>query len=372
MNTDGFAYALENAQLSLAPPWEVEALRSKSFRSYLFCEWMRCPWVKQLAAMLAAAAMLACTAEAQDTQPLKFVRAIPLPDVKGRIDHFAADVGGQRLFVCALGNDSVEVIDLKAGQRIHSIKDLGAPQGVAYVPETDRLVVANERGGRVNVYQGKSFEPAGSVDLKDDADNVRYDAAAKRVYVGYGSGALGVLDAQGAKVPGNISLAAHPESFQLEQKGPRIFVNVPSARQVAVIDRGKGETIATWDTGDELANFPMALDEGNARLFIGCRTPAKLVVLDANSGKVVASLGISGDTDDVFYDAKRQRIYAICGAGSIEVIRQRDADHYALMATIKTASGARAGLFIPELNTLYVGVPRRGNRQAEIRQYTPQ
>lgn len=372
MNRDGFDCALETTLLILSPQWQIETSRSRSFRFDLISEWMRSPWVKQLVARLAAAAMLACTAEAQGAQPLQFVRAIPLPDVNGRIDHCAADVGGQRLFVCALGNDSVEVIDLKEGERIHSIRGLGAPQGVVYVPETDRLFVANDRGGRVNVYHGKSFEPAGSVDFKDDADNMRYDAAAKRVYVGYGSGALAVLDAQGAKVLGNISLAAHPESFQLEQKGSRIFVNVPSARQVAVVDRRKGETVATWGTGSGSANFPMALDEGNARLFIGFRIPAKLVVLDASSGKVVASLSISGDTDDVFYDAKRRRIYAICGAGSIDVIQQQDADHYAFAATIKTASGARAGLFIPELNALYVAVPHRDNQQAEIRQYAPQ
>ena len=322
--------------------------------------------------MTAATAVLLCAAKAQDPQALRFIRAIPLPNINGRIDHLAADVSGQRLFVCALGNDSVEVVDLKDGRRIHSITDLGAPQGVAYNPEADRLIVANDKGGKVNVYHGNSFEPVGSVDFKDDADNVRYDAAAKRVYVGFGSGALGILDDSGVKVLGTIGLAAHPESFQLERQGSRIFVNLPNVRQVAVVDRRKGETVAKWSTGGAFANFPMALDEANARLFIGCRMPATWIVLDTNSGRIAASPGISGDTDDVFYDAKRKRVYAICGAGSIDVVQQRDADNYDSAAMIKTAPGARTGLFVPELNALFVAVPHRRNQQAEIRQYEPQ
>ena len=260
---------------------------------------------------------------------------------------------------------------MKAGKRIHSITDLGAPQGVAYVPQTDRLIVANDKGGKVNVYQGKSFEQAGSVDFKDDADNVRYDAAAKRVYVGYGSGALGILDDKGASVLGTIPLPAHPESFQL-QSNVWIYANIPTTKEIVVIDRNKRYVSDHVKLPNVGANFPMALDEENARLFIGCRAPAKLLVLDTNKLRFVASVAIDGDTDDVFYDAKRKRIYAICGAGSIAVIAQRDADHYEVIATIKTASGARTGFFIPELNALFVAAPHQGSQQAEIRQYEPQ
>lgn len=321
---------------------------------------------------VAEAVISASGALAQNATPLKEVRTIPLPQVAGRIDHLAADVNGQRLFICALGNNSVEVVDLKLTKQVQSIQGLGAPQGVAYIPQLGRLVVANDEGGRVDFYEGRDLRPAGVIDLKNDADNVRYDAQSKRVYVGYGSGAVAILDPSSAQLLGSIGLTAHPESFQLERGGPRIFVNVPDAGEVVVLDRRQRKTLARWSTGGAAANFPMALDEKNARLFVGCRRPARLIVLDTASGKVVASLGISGDVDDIFYDAERKRIYAICGAGMIDVIKQLDADHYQIDGAIRTAAGARTGLFIPESNALFVAVPRRGDQQAEIRQYEPQ
>lgn len=318
---------------------------------------------------VAAAIVSASATAAQNAPALKAVRTISLPNVMGRIDHLAVDVKGQRLFVCALGNDSIEVVDLKEGKRVRSIKGLSAPQGVAYIPESDRLVVANDTGGKVTVFQGRDFHPAGVIDLKDDADNVRYDAQSQRVYVGYGNGAVAILDPSSAQLLGKIALTAHPESFQFEKNGSKIFVNVPEANEIAVIDLRKGETVAKWDIGGASANFPMALDEKDARLFIGCRKPARLVVLDTASGKIVSSLGIAGDVDDVFYDAKRKRIYLVCGAGAIDVVQQVDADHYEITGTIKTAARARTGLFVPELHALFVAVPRQGSQPAEIRQY---
>jgi DNA-binding beta-propeller fold protein YncE len=179
---------------------------------------------------------------AQSTAPLKLTKTT-LP-VGGRIDHFAFDAGGDRLFVCALGNNTVEVLDLRKGQRIHSITGLGAPQGITYIPELDRLFVANDKGGICKIYDAKSYRNVGEIDFKDDADNVRYDNSSKRVYVGFGSGGIGIVNAQESKTIGAIKLAAHPEAFELEKQGHRIFVNVPNAWQVAVVDREKSEVIA--------------------------------------------------------------------------------------------------------------------------------
>jgi len=299
-------------------------------------------------------------------------QTIPLPDVEGRIDHLAVDVNGKRLFVCALGNNSLEVIDLQKGERIHVITGLGSPQGVAYANDSSRLYVANENGGRCNIYDGHSFAPLGVVDFKDDADNVRYDRSTKRIYVGYGEGGIGVIDAESGKSIRSLKLPKHPEAFVLEQHGSRIFVNVPTAQEVAVIDRAQGKVIATWKIEGSFANFPMALDESNHRLFLGCRLPAKLVVLNTDSGAVVTTLPISGDPDDVFYDEKNHRVYAICGAGAIEVIDQLDRDSYQRTAAIKTASGARTGLFVPELDSLFVAVPHRGSQSAEVRRHSLQ
>src|SRR5439155_25048119 len=164
---------------------------------------------------------------------------------------------------------------------------------------------------------GASRRPWGELNLKDDADNVRYDGAPKRISVGCGSGGIAVVNAPDGKQIGSIKLSAHPEAFELEKQGKRIFINVPNSRDVAVIDRDKGEVIATWKTDLAFGNFPMALDETNHRLFLGCRMPSKLIVLNTDSGDVVTKIDISGDPDDVVYDSKRHRVYAPCGAGKI-------------------------------------------------------
>ena len=303
---------------------------------------------------------------------IELKQTIPLPDVEGRIDHLDLDAAGERLFVCALGNNTAEVLDLRKGKRLHSIRGLGAPQGLVYIPELNRLFIANDKGGLCNIYDAKSWQLIGKVDFRDDADNVRYDSATKQIYVGFGDGGIGVINATDGKRVGSIKLAAHPEAFELEKHGRRIFVNVPNAGHLAVIDREKGEVTATWKTDGAAANFPMAFDEANHRLFIACRTPTKLVVLDTDSGDLVTTVDISGDPDDVFYDAKRRRLYTICGAGYVEIIEQADPNTYKPVAKVPTASGARTGLFVPERDALFIAVPHRETQAAEIRRYQVQ
>ena len=234
-----------------------------------------------LAIVIAIAGGCLAVAETGDA-PIKLTQTIPLPGVEGRIDHFALDTAGEILFVCALSNNSVEVIDLRRGERIRSITGLGSPQGVAYIPELNRLFIANDKGGVCRIYDAKSYRLVGEINFKDDADNVRYDEATKKTYVGFGSGGIGIVNAAESKLIGSIKLSAHPEAFELEKIGKRIFVNVPNSRHVAVIDRDKGEIVATWKTDLAFGNFPMALDEANHRLFVGCRIPSKLVCLIRN------------------------------------------------------------------------------------------
>ena len=320
------------------------------------------------------AAALSCwiavaAVSAQKDAPLQLKQIIPLPGVEGRIDHFALDAANDRLFVCALGNNSLEVVDLRKGERIHSISGLGSPQGVAYVPESDRLFVANDEGGICKIFDGRSFQPLSEVNLKDDADNVRYDDAAKKIYVGFGSGGIAIVNATDGKQVGSIKLSAHPEAFELEKHGRRIFVNVPNARHVAVIDRETGRVVATWKTDLAFANFPMALDEASHRLFVGCRLPSRLLVINTDSGDIVAKVDISSDADEIFYDSKRNRVYAVCGAGKVDIIQQIDSNGYKTLTKIDTAEGARTGMFAPDRNTLFVAVPRRGSHDAEIRAY---
>jgi DNA-binding beta-propeller fold protein YncE len=304
-----------------------------------------------------------------EEKAFKLTQTIPLPGVEGRIDHLALDASGDRLFVCALGNNTVEVLDLRKGERIHSISGLGAPQGIAYIPELNRIFVANDKSGICKIYDANSFEGVGELDFKDDADNVRYDPATKQIYIGFGGGGIAIVNAPGGKQIGSIKLSAHPEAFELEKNGNRIFVNVPNSRHVAVIARDKREVTGRWKTDLAFGNFPMALDETNHGLFVGCRIPSKLVVLNSDSGETVAKIDISGDPDDVFYDSKRRRIYAICGAGKIDIIEQTDPNTYKVSTKIDTAEGARTGLFVSERDTLFVAVPHRGSQQAEIRCY---
>ena len=321
-----------------------------------------------LAVVIALAGNCLAAAESSGAE-LQLKQTIPLPGVEGRIDHLDLDAAGDRLFVCALGNNTADVLDLRKGERVHTISGLGSPQGLVYIAELNRLFVANDKGGICKIYDAKSFQTVGELNFKDDADNVRFDSAAKKIYVGFGSGGIAVVNAADGKQIGSIKLSAHPEAFELEKNGERIFVNVPNSRHVAVIDRKKGEVIATWKTDGAFGNFPMAFDEANHRLFIGCRIPSKLVVLNTESGEVVAKIDISGDSDDIFYDSKRHRTYAICGAGKIDIIEQTDANNYKAVTKIDTADGARTGLFVPERDTLFVAVPHRGSQQAEIRCY---
>jgi DNA-binding beta-propeller fold protein YncE len=305
----------------------------------------------------------------QGNAPLKLVQTIPIPGVEGRIDHLSADVKGQRLFVAALGNNTVEVVDLSQGKRIRSVTGLREPQGVVYVPELDQVVVANGDDGTVRTFDGKSFAMVSSLSVGADADNVRYDSASGRLVVGYGAGALGFIDAKTHKVIGTVKLSGHPESFQLEKSRPRIYVNVPDANHIAVIDSSKQTVITTWPVGQYRANFPMALDEAHHRLFVGARNPAKLLVFDTGSGKQITAMDISGDTDDVFFDQETKSIYVSAGEGNIDVLTQMDADHYSPVAKIPTAPGARTSLFVADLHKVFLAVPHRGAQEPAIRVY---
>lgn len=318
-----------------------------------------------LAALIGALA--AGTAAAQ--APLELAATIEMPGVKGRIDHFAVDVKRHRLFVAALGNDTVEVLDTAANRHAKSLAGFGEPQGIAYAPEHERIYVANGSANRVDVLDGRSLETLKRIERMDDADNVRYDPAAKAMVVGYGKGALRLLSIDKAEPLGDIRLAGHPESFQLEAGGPRVFVNVPTAQQVAVVDRAARKLIATWPVARAGNNFPMALDEKGARLFVGARAPALMLVYDTASGKVVARLPIGGDTDDLFYDAARKRVYVVCGEGQIDVFRQESADRYAHEAAVKTAPRARTGLFVHEMSKLFVAAPTAGSSPARVLVY---
>jgi hypothetical protein len=309
-------------------------------------------------------------AAAGAVQTLVLERKIPLGEVRGRIDHLAIDLARDRLFVAELGNNSLGVVDLGAGKLVRRIGNLDEPQGIAYDPATDTVFVADAGDGLVHRFAGADLMPLEPVQLGADADNVRLDPEADRVVVGYGGGALALIDAASGKPATEIRLPGHPESFQLEHSGPRIFVNVPGARQITVVDRSNGRQVASWGLGDAQANFPMALDDADGRLVIGYRDPALLAVFDTGTGAPVARLPACGDTDDVFLDRQRHRLYLSCGAGFIDVVQWRD-DAYRELARIPTIPGARTALFVPERDRLYLAVRASGSEGAAVWVFRP-
>src|SRR5438128_5970005 len=316
-----------------------------------------------------AAAILWSVQAASGQTPLTLVGTIDLPGVEGRIDHLAADIAAQRLYVAALGNNTVEVLDLKGNSHLKSLPGFREPQGIAVLPDAKLVAVANGQGEGVQLIDAGDYHPVKAVRLGDDSDNVRYDPTARRLFVGYGGGALAAISPADGKVVGEAKLRGHPESFQLERSGSRAFVNVPTADQIAVVDRSAMKVVARWPVVSAKSNFPMALDEANHRLFVGCRRPAKLLVYDTASGKEVASVDIVGDTDDLFYDAARKRLYISGGDGYIDVFQNQEGNRLARVAHLSTAAGARTSLFVPDQGRLYLAVPHRGSQKAEIRVY---
>lgn len=341
--------------------------------------------MKNAFAFSLALILLPAVANAQGAPPLKLSARIPLANVMGRMDHLAVDIDGQRIFATAFDNHTLEVIDARAGKQIGTIHDLDEPQGAYYDAAGKRLFVASSGDGTAKVFNGTTLQLMTTAKLGEDADNVRFDARRSHILVGYGGekflygkatreqgdGALGILDLTG-KVVARIPTAAHPESFQLEKGGNRVFINVPDKMEIQVADLATNKTIAHWPTAGCSDNFPMQLDETHHRLFVACRGPGSLMAFDTATGKQVANVKFDPDvfSDDMFYDAARGRIYVIGrasggaderapSAGFVEVFRQADPNRYEKIATLPTGWGAQTGWFVPEWSKLIIATRRQ-------------
>jgi DNA-binding beta-propeller fold protein YncE len=301
--------------------------------------------------------------------PLALDTKIALGAVSGRIDHLAVDLKRQQLFVAELGNDSLGVVNLAARKMRSTMPGLKEPQGIGYEPSADTVYVANAGDGSVRLLWAEDLTSKGRIDLGEDADNVRIDTARHRVLVGYGKGALAVIDPKSRAKVADIPLQAHPEGFQIDEGTARAFVNLPDAGQIAVVDLEKGQAIATLPTQGHRANFPMALDREAGRVLVVFRSPPRLLVL-SKEGAVIVDVDTCGDADDVFVDAKRRRAYVSCGAGVVDVFEE-GAGSYQRIARIPTASGARTSLFVPELDRLFVAVRASSGEPAAIWVFQP-
>ena len=300
---------------------------------------------------------------------LKLEKEIALPGVNGRIDHMAVNLTNKVLYVAALGNNTVEVIDLNKGVVIRSIKGVEEPQGIAYIPEQNEIAVASGANGDCVFFNAATFENVATIHLAGDADNVRYDAAERKMYVGYGNGGMALIDPVAHKQIGNVKLPAHPESFQLDKKNNKLYVNLPDDHSIAVIDLKSFRVAATWKIGKYSANFPMTLDTSSNLVFVGYRHPAMLVSYNAVTGNEQSSVALVGDVDDVFFYQKEQVFFASGGDGYINVFKKENNAGFTKIADIRTRAGARTSLLIPSLQMLMVAERATGGKEAVIAVY---
>ncbi len=315
-------------------------------------------------------------ASAESEVPLKLVQSIPLPDIDGRIDHFSIDVKGRRAFLAALAKNTVEAVDLKAGRVIRTLPGFAKPQGVCFVPELNKLFVATGMDGALKMLDGTTLQVLHTAHVSLGADAIGYDPRSKYLYVGSGggdankeTGDLTVFNAvTGAQVAAIVT-DGHAGGSVVDKRGRHLYVLVPEKAQVIVFDRKTHATVAKWTIPGVQKNVALDLDAKNHRLFLGVRNPASVVVLDSNSGAVVASIPTVATLDGLFYDPATRRIYTTGGEGFVDVTQQIDADHYERIARIPTGPNARTSAFVPEWRRLYVAVPRDKDRGAELRAF---
>ena len=307
--------------------------------------------------------------------PLQLEEQIPVPGVAGRLDHCSADFKRRRLFLSALGNNTVEVIDTFAGRVVQSIRGLNLPQGVLYVPDVDKLFVANAGDGSVKIFDGSTYALRKTLEIGEDPDNLRYDPVLRRVFVGYGEedGGIAMIDpATEERVGPTFKTDGHPESFQIDSSADHLYVNVPDAGTVVESIDLKTERLQKWPLKGLGQNYAMAFDPNSHRIFSVARKPPMLVVLDTQTGKEVTRMPVAGECDDVFFDAARKRIYVIGAEGFISVVQQKDPDHYELVASVPSTIGVKTGFFYEKRDRLYVGVPAKANDPAQVWTYEAQ
>lgn len=305
----------------------------------------------------------------QNNNILKKQRTIDLPKVEGRIDHMSIDIKSGRLFIAALGNGSVEVIDLKSGKVIHSVTGLEEPQGVLYYAKTNSLFVTSAGDGTCRIFNASDFKLLKVIQLGSDADNVRFDKKRDIVFVGFGSGGIAAIKPAGMKLIYKIDLPAHPESFQIDESKGFMFVNIPESREIEEINIDERKVIKKIKL-DVRGNFPMALDTLNHLIFIGSRSPSKVVSYDEVSLKKISESNISGDADDIYYDNTDSLIFISCGSGDLDIFKQISSENIILKESIKTSPGARTSLYVPVLNKLFIAARKYDGNSAKVMEYS--
>ena len=317
----------------------------------------------------------------QEKQPLRLIQTIPMPNIKGRIDHMDVDVKGERLFVAGLENGSLEVLDLGAGKWSKSIPGFQKTQGIAYVESLNKVFVASGDDGMVRVFRGDTLDLLDSIKLELGPNRVAYDPHTKLVYVGYGGkdagkeyGEVGIIDAKTDKHVGDVQVAAHPSELLLDKSGQTLFVFVSTESKIQVVDTKKREVVSMFPVSSQRPG-DAAFDETTHRLLMGTRTPPQMIAMDSKSGKEVSKLPTVEGMDGVYFDALRKRVYVSGGrgfdVGFVFVYQQKDADHYDTLGKIPTRPGAGTSFWSPQLNRYYVAAPAHDNEEAAILVFDP-
>jgi len=313
--------------------------------------------------LLAAAAL-----PAADPPALEALQPIPLTGPAGkRLDQLALDAKRERLFVANSANSSLDIIDLKQGKVLKALPGLEGIQGVVYVPESDRVFAALA-SGQCHVFDGDSGKLLKSHKVPG-ADNPYHDSKGGVVYLTQADRKLSVLDARTLALKTEVPLPSAPAALVVEKGRPRMYVNAHVPRQVHVLDTTKHAVTQRYQLA-EAGNYPLALDEANRRLFVGCRQEPKLIVLDTESGKTLATVPIPQDVDAIHLDAKRKQVYLSCGEGFVVVLRETAANRFEVVQKLPTRKMARTSLFDPASSRLFVAVPAASAKDGpEVRIY---
>jgi len=340
---------------------------------------MRYSFFHSLLGFLLSVGIISCSSSPKDgnttnkdtsSSALLLQKAIQLPNVKGGFDLMAIDVKSQRLFVSAEDNHTVEVINLETGKPLISLPGFNEPKWIVYLPEGNRIFVSTGGDGKVIELDGNTYKVVNTFSFKEACNNLRFDSSTSRLFVGVGKtfGSLGIIDGKQNKIVGEIPLSGYLKQFEID--GDKVYVNLPDKNVIEVVSLSSAKPVANWSVTEAKRNVPMAFDHSHQRLFVACE-PGKFIIYSTETGKSIESINISKDADGIYYDENRKRIYISCGEGSINVIEQKDADHYNLLQNISTAKGAGTSLFSPQLDKYILAVPQSSNQTAEIRVYQP-
>jgi hypothetical protein len=331
----------------------------------------RGPIIAAIVALAGVAGVYLYLIPPRDAGPCEVNQAgsIPLPNVSGRIDHMAYYPGLNRLFVAALGNNSVAVVDVNSSRFERSLNRFSEPQGVVYVSSTNQVYISNGGTGIVNVIDANSLAKVANISFGSDADNMRYYPGSNIVYIGYGKGGVAAVSVTTRAIAGTVPLPGHPEGFQVDTGSGTMFVNVPTSGYIAVASTATYAVTQRWPLSNATGNYPMALDQSHGRLFIGTRSPAQLVVVDTGSGTTITTLGLPSDPDDIYYDGGNGCIYISSGSGYLTAVKENDPSHFSVVKEVTTSTNARTSLFVPDQGLYFIATPASQGSQAEIIEY---